>query len=292
MHPPLVVGTDGSADALRAVDWAAEEAALRGCPLRILYASLWADDGSHAGSAAGSRRARGTDAARAVVVAAEERVRRQHPEVDVMAVVRHEDPVYALVDESEQAPMIVVGSRGHGPTGVLLGSVSLTVAARARCPVIVVRHGAPPRGNDQWVVVGLAEPGIATSAAIEFAFTEAALHGYGVEAVHAWMRRHTERATVREGRFEETRLFHDQNAQRWLDDVLAEPTATHPALPVRRVVVEGHARSALLQAGAHAALMVMGARRRRTLGLQLGLVNHAMLHYAPCTIAVVPTEKS
>lgn len=41
MTLPLVVGTDGSDAALKAVDWAADEAAVRGVPLRIVYASLW-----------------------------------------------------------------------------------------------------------------------------------------------------------------------------------------------------------------------------------------------------------
>ncbi|WP_425584885.1 universal stress protein [Streptomyces vastus] len=36
-------------------------------------------------------------------------------------------------------------------------------------------------------------------------------------------------------------------------------------------------------------LLVVGARRRHGhVGLQLGLVNHAVLHHAPCPIAVVP----
>ncbi|WP_159062512.1 universal stress protein, partial [Streptomyces caniscabiei] len=38
---PVVVGVDGSEPSLRAVDWAADEAALRGAPLRLVYASLW-----------------------------------------------------------------------------------------------------------------------------------------------------------------------------------------------------------------------------------------------------------
>ncbi|MFD7880215.1 universal stress protein, partial [Streptomyces sp. NPDC059766] len=38
---PVVAGVDGSAPSLRAVDRAAEEAALRGLPLRLVYASLW-----------------------------------------------------------------------------------------------------------------------------------------------------------------------------------------------------------------------------------------------------------
>jgi nucleotide-binding universal stress UspA family protein len=41
MDRPVVVGVDGSEPGLRAVDWAADEAALRGLPLRLVYASLW-----------------------------------------------------------------------------------------------------------------------------------------------------------------------------------------------------------------------------------------------------------
>ena len=35
---PIVAGTDGSEESLRAVGWAAREAALRGAPLRIVSA--------------------------------------------------------------------------------------------------------------------------------------------------------------------------------------------------------------------------------------------------------------
>ncbi|GHC47515.1 hypothetical protein GCM10010309_02500 [Streptomyces violaceochromogenes] len=41
MDLPLVAGVDGSEPSLRAVDWAADEAALRGVPLRLVNASLW-----------------------------------------------------------------------------------------------------------------------------------------------------------------------------------------------------------------------------------------------------------
>lgn len=39
--PPIVVGVDGSEPSLRALDWAADEAALRGTPHRLVHASLW-----------------------------------------------------------------------------------------------------------------------------------------------------------------------------------------------------------------------------------------------------------
>lgn len=41
MNLPIVVGVDGSEASLRAADWAADEAALRGVPVRLVHASLW-----------------------------------------------------------------------------------------------------------------------------------------------------------------------------------------------------------------------------------------------------------
>jgi nucleotide-binding universal stress UspA family protein len=49
-------------------------------------------------------------------------------------------PAQALVDASDGAELLVVGSRGHGGfTGMLLGSVSGQVLAHARCPTVIVR---------------------------------------------------------------------------------------------------------------------------------------------------------
>ncbi|MGW2715951.1 universal stress protein, partial [Streptomyces sp. NPDC001356] len=41
MTLPLVVGVDGSDSCLLAVDWAVDEAARHGVPLKLVYASLW-----------------------------------------------------------------------------------------------------------------------------------------------------------------------------------------------------------------------------------------------------------
>ena len=54
-------------------------------------------------------------------------------------------PVEVLVAAARGADLLVVGSRGHvALPGRLLGSVSEHVAARASCPVVVVRHVPDP----------------------------------------------------------------------------------------------------------------------------------------------------
>jgi len=63
------------------------------------------------------------------------------PAVDVRTSVEEgKNPAEVLIGRSEEADLLVVGSRGHGGfVGMLLGSVSQHLVGHANCPVVVVR---------------------------------------------------------------------------------------------------------------------------------------------------------
>lgn len=286
---PLVVGTDGSDGALKAVDWAAAEAAKRGTPLRVVHASRWARYDGLRPNLAGTELPERSVTAEHMAASAVERARVLEPHLSVSADVYADDPVVALLEQSRQAAAVVVGSRGlGGVAGLMLGSVSVQVAGRAESPVVVVRHRAAVRAADRWVVLALGREGTST-AAVEYAFAEAELHGWGVEAVHAWMCPHHEAATQHTGQFDEARLARQRKAEKWLREALAPSVTAHPHVPVREIPVESRPQPVLVEAARSAELLIVGARRRHgTVGMQLGPVNHAVLHRAACPVVVVP----
>lgn len=66
--------------------------------------------------------------------------REKYPDVEVHAAVHQDDAVSALVADSLEQSLLVVGTRGrHALAGTLLGSVSQGVLHHALCPVAVVR---------------------------------------------------------------------------------------------------------------------------------------------------------
>ncbi|MCT7354200.1 universal stress protein [Streptomyces sp. 15-116A] len=284
---PLVVGVDGSEPSLRAVDWAADEAVLRGVPLRVVYACLWERyEGAALARDIGTPTA--LPLAQDVVGAAAQRARARHPGLQVSADVVFEEPEYALVREGRNASALVVGTRGRsGIAEMLLGSVSLAVAAHADCPVIVLRgshdNQATPPVHGR-VVVGVGE-NPKESAAVRFAAEEARRREVTLEAVRAW-RCPAHESTDHPLLAGEPARLHEERAAEELEAALQElPTG----VDVQRRTVEGHARRVLAVASHRADLLVVGAKRREGhLGLQLGRVAHALLHHSACPVAIVP----
>ncbi|WP_328552007.1 universal stress protein [Streptomyces sp. NBC_00358] len=289
MALPIVVGVDGSEPSLRAVDWAADEAALRGAPLRLVYASLWE---RYEGAALAQDLAKPSEqvTAESIVRTAAQRAGSRRAELKISTDVLPEEPEYALVREGREAAALVLGTRGRsGIVEMLLGSVSLTVAARADCPVIVLRgsHDNQARARTHGrVVVGIGES-TTDSAALNFAVQEAKLRHAPLDAVRAW-RCPAHETTDHPLLAGEPARLHELHAGEVLEKALEDVPAD---VDLRRRTVEGPARRVLLDASDAADLLVVGARRDTGhLGLQLGRVAHGVLHHAACAVAVVPEK--
>ncbi|MFF8843363.1 universal stress protein [Streptomyces sp. NPDC015127] len=284
---PLVVGVDGSDSSLRAIDWAADEAARLGLPLRLVHATMW-ERYEGAALAANLGRSDTRVLGQNIAGTAEHRAQLRAPDVKVTTEVLSEDTVQALLEESRHATALITGSRGRGGfAGLLLGSVSLALAARAQCPVIVVRGDEfTLAGQHRRVLLGVG-PMDAASTAMRFAFDEAAVRGAVLDAVCAWRCPAHESADLLD---DPARRYRDR-AETLLDEALAAGARAHPQVLIRRSAIEGPAGKILANRSAAADLLVVGARRRKgRVGMQLGRVGHAVLHHAACPVAVVPQD--
>ncbi|MGV9844387.1 universal stress protein [Streptomyces fungicidicus] len=287
MELPLVVGVDGSDPSLAAVDWAVDEAARHGLPLRLVHASLWERYEGRVPSFA-RERPPGEVLAQHIVASAAERARQRGPGTEVSVDVLPDDPVSALLAAGHEAWALVMGSRGRGElAGLLLGSVGLGVSARAMCPVVVVRGGERNLGEAFGrVVVGVGDLPHSLGA-VRFAFREAEARGAILHAVRAWRTPAPGHAAGRPT--DDGTSAHEERASAGLAEALTQAVQEHPDVDVRRTPVEGPAHKVLLEAAADADLIVVGALRRHGhSGLQLGRVAHTMLHHSECPVAVVP----
>ncbi len=154
----VVVGVDGSPGSDAALEWAVHHAVIRRLPLLIVNG---AGDPSRSAEFVGATDARRIlrTAARRVTDHALGVVRRRAPELDVEVTTPLHDARQALLDLSDRASLVVVGTRGRGPVkALLLGSVSTAVAEHSSCPVAVVRPAerdeSGPEGPAH-VVVGI-----------------------------------------------------------------------------------------------------------------------------------------
>lgn len=280
---PIVVGVDGSESATDAVLWAADRAREQDATVRLIAAAGWAhyramgpralDPESYrqaALTAAGQHLRAATDAAARIL-----------PTTRIRSEVREGGPAEVLQDESARASLLVLGSRGRGGfRGLLLGSSAVTLAAAARCPVVVVRARPTPDGP---VAVGV-DGSPASETALGFAFETAARRRAPLLAVHAWQEEIYDPAVV---------VLIDQEAeerreQDALEQALAGWRGTFPDVEVVTRVVHGPASGALVEASSGAQLLVVGSRGRGGMaGLVLGSASQAALHHASCPVAVV-----
>jgi nucleotide-binding universal stress UspA family protein len=138
----VLVGIDGSPYGEAALDFAAEEASLRGAGLLIVCAWEMPMVIDPMAAYPGEWFERMEQDADVLVKAAVARVKASYPAVPTQGKAIEGHPAVVLLEEAKNADMIVLGSHGRGEfASLLLGSVAQQVIHHAPCPVVVVRLG-------------------------------------------------------------------------------------------------------------------------------------------------------
>jgi nucleotide-binding universal stress UspA family protein len=142
----IVVGIDGSDASKAALRWAVEDARARGAEVVALHAYEVPVPTLDAAPATPvdlpGLIAEAQDDAQQFVTTVVDEVVGNSVSVDVAPIAVEEEPAKALLDASRDADLLVVGSHGHGLSGLFLGSVSLECAQHAACPVLIYRASA------------------------------------------------------------------------------------------------------------------------------------------------------
>jgi nucleotide-binding universal stress UspA family protein len=288
----IVVGYDGSDHSEIALEWAAAEAERRGLPLTVLHVLDYlgfipspmgpfgwpqVEDEQVAQIAQ-----KGADHARKIV-----------ERVDVSAVTRVARVSDTLIEFSDDAELLVIGTRGHGDlAGAVLGSVAFAVSAHAHCPVVVVRGQSALPGPGRPVVVGV--DGSPTSdKALRYGASVAAATSAPLIVVSAYR-------TLTSEAWAEGYLYLETDGGPNFDTVARESAVAetaagariareaYPGLTVTEQVVEGVPARVLAKAAVGAGLLVVGSRGHGGFaGLMLGSVGHALIHSAPCPVAII-----
>ncbi|WP_405653289.1 universal stress protein [Streptomyces sp. NBC_00019] len=266
MTGPVVVGVDGSASSLAAVEIAAREADRRGVELRLAHA-LGPEPGEVAPGVPpwdpGGAEQR--DRVNGALGDAEWRARRVAPRVTITRGVLIGAPETVLGLEVRSASLAVLGSRRRsGLNGLLHVSVAGRLSADGGCPVLVVCGRPALTGS----VVLAYDTSPAFRKAAEFAFAAAAERGTDLVVLS---RRGTRTARA-----------------------LTDLREKYPDIVVRPHRVRGQAGRRLAEVSFGAQLIVVGAGRRGHGAVRVPrrFAGRKVLRYAHCPVVVVPGEKA
>ena len=283
-RPGIAVGVDGSPASRVAVDWAARDAAIRNVPLTLVHVANgvvapWSRTPLPTGFGKWQQE-RGRKFIDDAIRVAKEATRAD--QVQVRTEMYYSAVVPTLVDISKDVEMVVVGSRGQGAFGSLLGSVSAGLVQHSHCPVAVIHDEDPsmPHPAEAPVLVGI-DGSPVSELATEIAFDEASRRHVDLIALHAWS---------------DTRML-DFPGMDWStmkeseDEVLAERLAgwqeRYPDVTVHRQVVCDRPSRQLIEHSEAAQLVVIGSHGRGGFaGMLLGSVSAAVVQSARMPVIV------
>jgi nucleotide-binding universal stress UspA family protein len=297
---PITAGIDGSRASLDAADWAAREAGRRRLPLRLLHAGT-----RHRVAARVPDVDVPAGCARSALDRAVIQLSYAHPALSIVPCDTETPAVPALLEAAAGSETLVVGTRGGtGHTalaGFLTGSVALAVAARAACPVVLVRAGELPE-DERVFTTGGTSPSAApyrpvvlgldlehpADDLIGYAFDTAAVRSAPLLVVHAWTRSpHERRASAVPSATAPSPCDADDQEtgrRRALTGTLRPWRHKFPDTPVSERVVHGHPGDHLLRASTGAGLLIVG----RLAGERPGGAALTVIRQVSCPVVVVP----
>ncbi|MBO1414566.1 universal stress protein [Streptomyces sp. FH025] len=274
---PVIVGVNRSEASRSAVSWAADEAAWRHLPLRLVHAQEWPTGQQEETGRPweiGLRSAGETllDSARLAAV-------ERRPGLEVTPVLAEGRPVRVLRKAADEAAQLVLGIRRltEAHSALPIGSKGASLAGHLKCPLVLVPEPADGSSAPGPVVLGV-DGSDASRGAIDFAFEEASISGTEVLAVEVQRPTGMDRSYV-----VETTLLD-------LSESLAGWQAKYPDVRVRREVLIGAPASELAAASAHARCLVVGSRGHGGFrGLLFGSTGRALVHRCTVPLVIVPS---
>lgn len=278
MGENIVVGVTSAPVAQRAVDWAVQRAADRAGAVELVAV---------VGGAVGI-----VGEAEVLVDALQDAqelldahaARAQDPDVTITTKVARGNPVTVLVDESQEAAVLVLGSDYRGPqSGPARGFHGMRLASAAHCPVVVIPD--IDLGERRGVVVGV-DGSQVSAAAIRFAAAEADRLGEPLIAVAVWT---PLQAPRNRGGYPAEYLENlAAMTAETLSISLAGLAADFPQLEVRQRVERGYPSAVLTSLAAESRLLVVGSHGRGAVArFLLGSISQEVLaRLATVTVVV------
>jgi nucleotide-binding universal stress UspA family protein len=284
----IVVGVDGSSGSLRALRWALAREDRFGAtqPVMVWEYPLWSSASLMAGAGAMPPAEQMQDAASEAAIATLEA---EAPELVDRVVVREGSTATVLLEQAEEASLLVVGSRGHGALmSALMHSVGASCAAHTPVPLVVVPDDTDHAPGGETILVGI-DGSENSDEALAWALSYAgpgdtitAVGVWGIPAVTGFEQVVLEPEAIESG----TRDMVDDAVARVCARVGAD--SDHVSIEIR----QGDSRSVLRSMSEDADVLVLGARGAAGIAHWLfGSVTTSLVHRPICPTVVIPHDE-
>ena len=266
-RPAVVVGIDGSQAAIRAAQWAVDEATSREIPLRLVHTIP--DNVEPAPMAAVGNVQMEVEYGETALRTASAAVEATGKPVKVETDVVRGDPAKILIDESRSAAMICIGSVGIGRFArALLGSTATEVAEAAHCPVAIIRSQPSRPQPDSPLIVAAVSDAPGSEHVVELAIHEARLRHAPILVVS------TLRADTADMRYHEL----DRRVERWGRD--------HPGVEIYAASTRAEIADFLADMDKTIQLAVIDTVDADQLANLVGPHRHPIIGHAECSVLV------